>query len=84
MKKLHKSLISYQNFELEKGQRELLCSNKDLHRCPFSGFKTKEERVELVKPILKNLINFIIENEIKNYLDNLYAKQTRKTNCINI
>jgi hypothetical protein len=37
MNELHESLISKNNFEPEKGQRELLCSNKDLLRCPFLG-----------------------------------------------
>jgi len=58
----------------KEGQRDLLCSNMESIRCPSFGIKTKEERVELVKPILKNLINFIIEKEIKGYLDKLYAK----------
>lgn len=37
MNVLHKSLISEENIEPSKGQRELLCSNKDSHRCPFLG-----------------------------------------------
>ena len=84
MKTLRKSSISENNFIPKEGQRELLRSSKNSLRCPSFGIKTKEERVELVKPILKNLINFIIENEIKNYLDNLYAKQTREIKCIDI
>ena len=39
MKKLHKSLISNKKFEPREGQRELLCSNKDLFRCPSFGIK---------------------------------------------
>lgn len=76
MKKLHAKLIDTNQFEPKEGQcDDFACSNKkSITHCPSFGFKTKEERVELVKPILKNLINFIIEKEIKNYLDNLYAK----------
>jgi len=37
MNTLHKSLIGGENIEPSKGQRELLCSNKDSHRCPFLG-----------------------------------------------
>lgn len=75
MNKLRKSLISEKNIlEPKEGQRELLRSSRDSHRCPSFGVKNKEERVELVKPILKNLINLIIEKEIKDYLDKLYAK----------
>ncbi len=86
MNKLHDKLIDHKNFEPREGQcDDLACSNKrSITHCPSLGFKTKEERVELVKPILKNLINFIIEKEIKDYLDNLYAKQTREINCIDI
>lgn len=90
MNKLHERLIDNINFEPKEGQGNnndnLSCSNerKSFIPCPSLCFKTKEERVELVKPILKNLINFIIENEIKNYLDNLYAKQTREIKCIDI
>ncbi len=39
MKKLRKSLISQQNFEPEEGQRKLLRSSKDLHRCPSLVYK---------------------------------------------
>ncbi len=76
MEKLHIKLIDNKNFVPKEGQcDDLMCSNKkSITHCPSFGIKTKEERVELVKPILKNLINFIIEKEIKDYLDNLYAK----------
>jgi hypothetical protein len=38
MKELRKSLKSKKNIEPNEGQRELLRSSKDLHRCPSLGF----------------------------------------------
>jgi Fe-S-cluster containining protein len=83
MKKLHAE-FNDKIFVPKEGQRDFACSNKKSYRCPFLGVKTKEEKVELVKPILKNLINFIIEKEIEDYLDKLYANQTGKIKCIDI
>ncbi|MCX6717724.1 MAG: hypothetical protein NTU76_03565 [Candidatus Taylorbacteria bacterium] len=34
---LHKGQNSYNKIKLEEGQRSLLCSNKELYRCPSLG-----------------------------------------------
>ena len=76
MAKLHDKSIIENIIVPKEGQQDLSCSNNKSNCCPSLGVRTKKERVELVKPILKNLITFIIEKEIKDYLDNLYAKTT--------
>lgn len=75
MEKLHKGQNGPFYIEPKEGQRGLLCSNKKPLRCPSLRLKTKEERIRVIRPVLKNLITRIIEIEISNYINNMYAKK---------
>jgi hypothetical protein len=48
MNKLHINSICDKNFLIpKKGQRDLMCSNKESHRCPFLGINSNNEDVAL-------------------------------------
>jgi hypothetical protein len=69
---LHKRLPT-EIKDSNEGQRKLLCSNKMADRCPSLDFDN--DQLHHVKPIIKNLIDHLIEKEISNYLHDLYQKK---------
>ncbi|KKQ34613.1 MAG: hypothetical protein US50_C0042G0002 [Candidatus Nomurabacteria bacterium GW2011_GWB1_37_5] len=73
METRHERLICDNKFALKEEQRDLLCRNKESHRC--SSLCVKNQKIEEVRPILKNLISHIIKVELNNYLNNLHEKQ---------
>jgi|SRR6185312_6007283 len=56
-------------------QRSLLPSSKDTIRCSSLGFPGTAEKLEEIRPVLKNLITFIIKQEISNYLQTLHERK---------
>jgi hypothetical protein len=76
METLHKNGIDSQiNIEPGEGSRPLLCSNKASYRDPSLGFLDKEKKLVEIRSTLKSLVSHIIEVEINNYINNLYAKK---------
>lgn len=63
MDELHESIISEEIIEPTKGQRELLCSNKDSLRCPFVGSINEEDQT------LDCLAGILVEAFIKKKRD---------------
>jgi len=56
MNTLHKSLISNKKIEPSDGQRKLLCSNKDLYRCPSLGFITNNNSEDVALDYLAKVL----------------------------
>lgn len=63
MNTLHKSIISEKNFEPKKGQRELLCSNKDSLRCPFLGFNNNNSEYVALDYLAKVLVEAFLDKQ---------------------
>lgn len=53
-------------------QRGLLPSSIDVIRCSSLDFPDKAKKLKNIEPVLKSLVAYIIDQEIKKYLDNLH------------
>ena len=71
MDELHVKSISEKNFEPKKGQRDLMCSNKESPRCPFLGSLSEEDQA------LECLSDILVESFIKKKKDE-YNKLKQK------
>ena len=72
MNKLRKSLISEKNFEPREGQRELLRSSKNSHRCPSFGININQSQEASLDYLAKILVEAFLDK--KEYEHNQSSK----------
>ncbi len=66
MKELHNKLIVDNIFVPEKGQRDLLCSNKKSIRCPFLGINSNSPEDVMLDYFSSILVQAFLEKKNEN------------------
>ena len=83
MDELHDKLICDENFVPNEGQRDLLCSNKESHRCPSFGLNNNISEDVALDYLAKVLVEAFLDKKEYEY-NQFHKSKTGSSICPSI